>query len=130
MSSEKSGSSTGLLHSLTALAGTFVAIAYTRLELLSLDLEEERAHLLSLLLLSLVGLFCLGVGVVLVAVMLIVNFWDTHRMLAFGIISGAFLVLGAAAWAVALRRSKTRPKMFAGSLSTLSEDQRQLALRL
>jgi uncharacterized membrane protein YqjE len=44
------------------LAATLVAIAHTRLDLLSTDLEEERAHLFSLLVLALAALSCLGVG--------------------------------------------------------------------
>jgi uncharacterized membrane protein YqjE len=56
------GGSKGLLESLTMLAATLVAIAHTRLDLLSTDLEEERAHLFSLLVLALAALFCLGVG--------------------------------------------------------------------
>ena len=51
------GDGKGLLASLTALAATLVAIAHTRLDLLSSDLEEEREHLLSLLVLSLSALF-------------------------------------------------------------------------
>jgi uncharacterized membrane protein YqjE len=41
------GGSKGLLESLTILAGTLVTIAHTRLDLLSADLEEERARLFS-----------------------------------------------------------------------------------
>ena len=78
MSERTSGGSKGLLESLTILAGTLVAIAHTRLDLLSVDLEEERAHLLSLLVLTLAALFCLGIGVVLVTILIVVAFWDTR----------------------------------------------------
>ncbi|MBS1132667.1 MAG: hypothetical protein H6R16_3669, partial [Proteobacteria bacterium] len=47
MSEKTPGESKGLLESLTTLAATLVAIAHTRLDLLSSDLEEEREHLLS-----------------------------------------------------------------------------------
>jgi len=49
MTEKTPGGSKGLLESLTTLAATLVAIAHTRLDLLSADVEEERAHVLSLL---------------------------------------------------------------------------------
>jgi len=39
---------------------------------------------LSLLVLTLAALFCLGVGVVLATILLVVTFWDTHRLLVLG----------------------------------------------
>jgi uncharacterized membrane protein YqjE len=77
MSDRTPGEHTGLLGSLTTLAATLVAIAHTRLDLLSSDLEEERAHVLSLLVLALAALFFLGIGVLLATLLLVVAFWDT-----------------------------------------------------
>ena len=74
MSEKTPGESKGLLESLTTLAATLVAIAHTRLDLLSSDLEEEREHLLSLLVLAFAALFCLGVGVLLATLLLVVAF--------------------------------------------------------
>ena len=119
----------GLFESLTILAGTLVAIVQTRLDILSVDLEEDRAHLFSLLLLSLVALLCLGVGVVLAMILLVVAFWDTHRLLALAVISGFFLACGLVAWIVALRKARSKPRLFAGSLSELSKDRQQLTSR-
>jgi uncharacterized membrane protein YqjE len=121
--------SKGLLESLTILAGTLVAIAHTRLDLLSADLEEERAHLFSLLVLTLAALLCLGIGVVLVAILLVVAFWDTHRLLALGALAGFFLVIGMGVWAFALHKARTKPRLFAASLSELFKDRQQLTSR-
>ncbi len=124
-----SGERKGLLDSLTTLAATLVAIAHTRLDLLSTDLEEEREHLLSLLVLTLAALFCLGVGVVLAAILLVVAFWDTHRLLVLGALTGFFLAAGMAAWGYATHRARTKPKLFAGSLSELFKDGQHLVSR-
>ena len=121
--------SKGLLESLTILAGTLVAIAHTRLDLLSADLEEERAHLFSLLVWTLAALLCLGIGVVLVAILLVVAFWDTHRLLALGALAGFFLVIGMGVWAFALHKARTKPRLFAASLSELFKDRQQLTSR-
>lgn len=120
------GESKGLIESLKTLAATLVAIAHTRLDLLASDLEEERAHLLSLLVLALVGLFFLGIGVVLAAMLLVAAFWDTHRLLALGLLAGTFLAAGIAAWAMAMNKARTKPKLFAASMSELLKDRQQL----
>ena len=119
----------GLLGSLSALAATLVAIAHTRLDLLSTDLEQEREHLFSLLVLALVAVFCLGVGVVLATILLVVAFWDTHRLLVLGGLSGFFLTMSMALWAFALHKARTKPRLFAASLSELFKDRQQLISR-
>lgn len=119
----------GLLASLAALAATLVAIAHTRLDLLSTDLEEEREHLFSLMVLTLAALFCLGVGVVLATILLVVAFWDTHRLLVLGGLSGFFLTMSMAVWAFALHKARAKPRLFAASLSELFKDRQQLISR-
>jgi len=128
MSDNTSNSSKGLLDSLTVLAGSLVSIAHTRLELLSIDLEEDRIHLLSVVLLSLAALFSLVVGVVLVAILLVVIFWESHRLLVLGSLAGFFLVTGLVACGFALRKAKTKPRLFTASLLELFKDSQQLDL--
>jgi uncharacterized membrane protein YqjE len=123
------GGSKGLLESLTMLAATLVAIAHTRLDLLSTDLEEERAHLFSLLVSALAALFCLGVGVVLATLLLVVAFWDTHRFLVLGALAVCFLAVGMAAWGFAVHKARTKPRLFSASLSELLKDRQQLVSR-
>lgn len=119
-----------MLESLTNLAATLVAIAHTRLDLLSADLEADREHLISLLVSTLVALFCLGVGVVLATILLVAAFWDTHRLLVLGLFTGVFLTVGIAAWMFAMHKARTKPRVFAASLSELFKDRQQLVSRL
>lgn len=118
-----------MLESLTTLAATLVAIAHTRLDMLSTDLEEDRLHLLSLLAMALLALFCLGVGLLLATLLLVVAFWDTHRLLMLGSLAGFFLLAGMAACGYAVYEVKTKPKIFAASLLELLKDRLQLASR-
>lgn len=130
MSDKIPGESRGLLESLSTLAATLVAIVHTRLDLLSADVEEDRVHVLSLLVLALAALFFIGVGVVLAAILLVVAFWDSHRLLALGSLAGFFLAAGVGAWAYALHKARTKPRLFAASLSELVKDRQQLVSRL
>ncbi|HUX30199.1 MAG TPA: phage holin family protein [Thiobacillus sp.] len=129
MSEKTPGESRGLLESLSTLAATLVAIAHTRLDLLSADVEEDRAHVLSLLVLALATLFFIGVGVVLGTILFVVAFWDSHRLLALGSLAGFFLAAGVGAWAYALHKARTKPRLFAASLSELLKDRQQLVSR-
>lgn len=129
MNEKTPGGSKGLLESLATLAATLVAIAHTRLDLLSADLEEDREHLLSLLVLTLAAMFCLGVGLVLATILLVVAFWDTHRILALSGLAGFFLAAGMAAWMFAKHKARAKPRLFAASLSELLKDRQQLVSR-
>lgn len=120
----------GLFDSLAVLTTTLVAIVHTRLELLSTDLEQDREHLFSLLVLSLGALFCFGIGILLTTILLVAAYWETHRLLVLGALAGFFLAVGmAAAWAV-IHKTRTRPRLFSASLLELFKDRQQLESRL
>lgn len=129
MSADAPAAGKGLLESLTNFAATLVAVAYTRLDLLSTDLEEERAHVFSLLALGLAALFFIGIGVVLATILLVVAFWDTHRVLVLLLLAGSFLAAGLVAVAVAIHKMRTKPKLFSASLSELYKDRQHLISR-
>ncbi len=117
----------GLVDSLTATAATMVAIVHTRLDLLSTDLEEEREHFVSLTLFALGAFFCLGVGVVLMASLLVFAVGDSYRLLTLGTLAAGFLAAGAAAIKVALKKVKAKPRLFSASLGELHKDRQLLA---
>jgi uncharacterized membrane protein YqjE len=119
----------GLFDSLKVLAATLLAIAHTRLELLSTELEEERVRLSSMLVWTLVALFCAGLGVVLATLFVVLALWDTHRLLALGIPAILFLLGAALAWLVVRGKARAKPRLFAASLTELSRDRKELTSR-
>jgi uncharacterized membrane protein YqjE len=116
----------GLFDSVKVLVATFLAIAHTRLELFSTEIEEQRVWLSSMLVWTLVALFCAGVGVVLATLFVVIALWDTHRLLALGIPAILFLVGAVLAWLIVLGKARARPALFAASLSELSKDHKEL----
>ncbi|MBW8072103.1 MAG: phage holin family protein [Ferrovum sp.] len=129
MTEKTSGARAGLFSSLRVLATTLVAVAHTRLDLLSTELEEEREYFLAQLVLILMALFLLGIGVVLATILLVIAFWDTHRLLVLGLFSGFFLGAGMMAWGAARRKARVKPKPFSASLSELFKDRQQIETR-
>ncbi|HWR76372.1 MAG TPA: phage holin family protein [Thiobacillus sp.] len=127
MAEESHAAAGGLFESLKTLSASLVGIAHTRLELLSTDVAEEREHLISLLVMGLVGLFCLGVGLVLLAILIAAVFWESHRLMALGGLTGLFLAAGAGVGWLAMHKARTQPRLFAASLAELSKDRHHLS---
>jgi uncharacterized membrane protein YqjE len=112
----------GLIASLRRLAATGVAIVHTRLALLSSELDEERLRVTHMFVLGAVALFCGFIGVLLATLTVVVAFWDSHRLLALGVLSGIYLAGGVAALVALKSRAAQRPKLFSGSLAELARD--------
>lgn len=129
MSGEPHAASGGLFESLRNLSVSLASIVHTRLELLSTDISEEREQLTTFLFLVLVALGCFGLGIVLLAVLIAVFFWDTHRFLALAALTAFFMTAGIGLGAYALHRIRTKPRLFAASLAELSKDRQALGPR-
>lgn len=126
---EEAGHSESLLDSLRDLARTAVALVETRIEIFASEIDEERTRLARVVVLAVVAAFCLGLAVVLLALLVAVIFWDTNRLLAIGVIAGLF-VLGALAALLALCSAvRQRPKFLSATLAELRKDGKELERR-
>jgi uncharacterized membrane protein YqjE len=98
----------------------------SRIELVTLELEEQRIHLTRIVLLGAVALFLFMLGMVMVSVLVVAWFWDTHRLLAIAGTAAVYLG-GAAGLALAAKRAAaTKPKMFGSTIAELTKDREQL----
>jgi uncharacterized membrane protein YqjE len=116
----------GLLHSIRHLAGNLLAAAQTRLEILATELEEERLRLEQLLLVALAAAFCFAMGIVLCVALIVLYYWDTHRLAAVGILAAAFLGAGVILGLILRDKANTRPKPFAATRGELAKDRDML----
>ena len=116
----------GLFDSVKALLATLLGIAHTRVELISTEVEEQFARLVSLLVWGLVALFFAFTGVILSAIAVVVMFWDSNRVLAAAGLAGLFVVLAVVAVVGFIARAKARPRLFVASLEELARDRDQL----
>jgi uncharacterized membrane protein YqjE len=119
-------STEGLLGSLRNLAATLVAVIQTRVEILKTELEEEKLRIGQTVLLAIVSIIFASLGVILLAVLVVVLFWDTHRVTVLlsltGVFFGGALVAG---WCCRMK-AKAGTKLFATSVSELAKDRDQL----
>ena len=116
----------GLLRSLRGLLATLVGTARTRLELLQVELEEEKLRLAGIGVLAVAAVFFLALAVLVFTFFMILLFWDTHRVLVSGLIALAYLVVGLGCAVAARQRARSKSKLFAASLAQLDADRERL----
>lgn len=122
-----SGELSGLIASLRRVCSTLVAIAETRLELLSTEVEEERARLGSILLHGYVTIGCLSVGILLATLVFVLVWWDRNPVVAVAIPAFIFCTVGI--WSLLHLRAllRQKPKVFAASIDELAKDRATLS---
>ncbi len=121
---------TGLFQSLSNFVATLVAVAHTRLQLLTTELQEEVQQVAQLLIWSLVALFAAMMALFLGALTIIFAFWDTHRILAAVLTTVGFLLISAVAALILWRKLSEKPPMLDATLAELAKDRDQLRARL
>ena len=112
--------------SIKRLLATLVSIASTRLELLVNELEEERLRLTQMLLIALFALFCLGMGVLLLTIFIVVLFWDEHRLVVTGVLSAIFFALGLLMGMLLRSKVYAKSRLFSATLAELANDKEHL----
>jgi uncharacterized membrane protein YqjE len=116
------GGGPGLLASARRLVATAVGILQTRLELLSTEAEEHIVRLSRLWLLGTCALLLVMLGLLLATVFVLLLFWDTHRLLAAGLLALAYLAGGLGLAAYVRNEARAQPRLFASSLAELAKD--------
>ena len=119
-------SSPGFLHSFKAALATLSSAFHTRVEIFVTELEEERERLKQTLILTLLVVFGLSLGFILLTIFLVAIFWDKGWIGAIGGLAVIYLGVGAIA-ALKLRNSfLKRPGLFPVSLAELGKDRDHL----
>lgn len=117
----------GLLGSIKNLASTLIAIGQTRLQLLANELHAETLRLARLGLFAVAAIFFTAFGIIMLTLLVIVLFWDSHRLLAIGGFAAIYLLLGIAFGVTVLTRASERTHLFEDSLRELAKDREQLS---
>ena len=116
-----------LLSSIKNLFSTGTSIAQTRLELISVDVQIARTKLISLLVMIVSALFFLFFGLVMLALFIVIYSWESDRMMALGLLTGAFLSIGLILAALIMQSLRTMPKLFEASIAELAKDREALS---
>lgn len=118
-----------LADSLRGFLDSGLQTAQTRLELLAVEVQEEKLRLSGLLFNIVLCAMLLGFGVVFLAVFLTVLFWEEHRLLALGLATVACIAGGLFTATNAAREIRRGSRLFAASLAELARDRDALQRR-
>jgi uncharacterized membrane protein YqjE len=124
------GSGTGLRGALAQLGASLLALLRTRLELAALEFDEVRGRTVNRLVLTLVALSFCAFTVLAASALVVVWFWDTHRIAALVGVTVFFLLVALAALWRLRAHQQASPPPFAATLAELERDRAWLADQL
>jgi uncharacterized membrane protein YqjE len=112
-----------------AVVAALVEMGCTRVQLATVELEEERLRLVGLCLMAIATMFFCGVALVLLALLLVLVFWDGPRVLVMSLVTAFFVLLAAGlAWRWRVQQQR-RPALLSSTLATLRADGEALLRR-
>jgi uncharacterized membrane protein YqjE len=126
---EEPGPIGGLVKSVANLFASLLALAQTRLELLTTELQAEMHRVAEILVWTLIALLSAGMGLFLAALAIVFVFWDTHRIAAAVGVTVAFFTLAVVAVLVLRAKVRGRPRLLEATLAELNRDREQLRSR-
>ena len=111
-----------IFESVGRLGSTLVDMVHTRLELAAIEVEEESQRMLGFLLFALLALVLFGVAFILLAFLVIVIFWDTHRVAAVAGMAALFGVAGAIISMKVKSGFANKPRLLGNTIEELRKD--------
>lgn len=120
----------GLFASVRNLLATALAITHTRLELVTTEIEEELYRVAEILVWAFLAIFFAGLTVLMAAFLVVILWWEDHRLLAASATVLVFLGITVGALAVVRRKAQARPKLLNATIEELKRDREALEGRL
>lgn len=117
---------TRLSASLKGLTATVLELLQLRLELLSVEAQEEVLRVGGLLVYGAVAVAFLSLGLGFLSMLITVALWDSHRLLTLALFAGVFLGLGVVAAWLARDRVRSGTRLFSATVEELKQDREEL----
>jgi uncharacterized membrane protein YqjE len=117
---------TGIVGDIKGIASTGLRAVRTRLELLAIELKEEKAWALRCVVVAVSALYLLTFGLLLAVFALVVWAAEEYRPAILGGFAALFLATGASAIAYIVSTSKQRSPLFGDTIAVLKGDEKAL----
>jgi len=112
----------GIVRSGRRMLAILVSMVRTRLNLLAVELMQEKSRIWLLLLLTALALLFAFMALLTLSLFVIVAFWDDNRLLAIGCLFAFYVAAALVALFTLRRKSRVGSKLFAGTLDELAKD--------
>jgi uncharacterized membrane protein YqjE len=116
----------GLGAALSGISATLVGLLRTRLELVTVEFEEEREHIKGLLALVVIATVFSCFALVALSVLVVILLWDRYPMAAISGVTIMYALIAAAAVLVLKQRVHAHGRPFAATLAELERDSETL----
>ncbi len=117
----------GLRQALTRAGAAAVELVRTRVELAALEFAEERERAKLRLVLAVVAATFFAFAVLCASALVVLAFWDTHRMAAIAAVTLLHLAIGVGALLGLRASQRSAPSPFRATLAELDRDRQWLA---
>lgn len=117
---------TGLLASARRLFATLLELGQVRLELLGVEIEDQKRRIISASIWAATGLVLLGAALVVLAAGILAYFWEVARWTAWASLLALYLTAGALALRQSFVRLRTEGGAFSASVAELARDRHAL----
>jgi uncharacterized membrane protein YqjE len=112
----------GPIASLRRILATLLDLGRTRIELIAVEIEEQIEHAAKLLLWGIAAVYFGSLALLLLALKIVIAFWDTHRMLAAIGVTAAFALAAAGAGLSVRKRLRQRLRILSATTTELKRD--------
>lgn len=116
----------GAVEDVKGVVSTGVRAVRTRLELLALEVKEEKAWTVRFILVALAALYLLTFGLLLAILAVVLFAAEENRPAILAICAAVFLLAGAGAAAWVMGKSKERRSLFDETIAVLKGDEQGL----
>ncbi|WDD96481.1 phage holin family protein [Burkholderia sp. FERM BP-3421] len=107
---------------LRRLLGSVFALLQTRLELIGIELAEEKERLLAVLFLGLAAMMLATMALISLTVLIAIAFWDTYRWQALAGLTSLYAIAGLVCALKARAGLRDAPSVFETTLNELEKD--------
>jgi uncharacterized membrane protein YqjE len=117
----------GIVRSGRRMLAILVSMVRTRLNLLAVELIQEKSRIWLILVLTALALIFASMALLALSLLVVAAFWEDNRLLAIGSLSVFYVVATIVTLVVLQQKAKVGSNLFAGTLSELSKDCAALA---
>lgn len=108
------------------IARSLLSYALTRTRLAATELEEQALRLIEIMAWLAAAMFFAAIAILFVAVLVVLLFWDSNRLVAAGLLAALFVSVATGAALIARRLLRERPPLLAATLAELERDRNTL----
>lgn len=111
---------------LRGLLSSALGLLQSHVELAGIELQEEKERLRQATVLVVLAVTGFALGLLMLSGLLVVAFWDSHRVLVLTLLTVGYLAMGVGAVVVLRRHLTDQPQPFAATLAELEKDRERL----